>query len=182
MQRLNSSLPKVALFLSVASILATTLHFQSRGGKVAPTPPTNPAPSRVVGSPISFVTSDRLKRSPAQFSVSTKCYIPARGRLREREVASQIVEAQSRATGNRTPLLNEVIRLAPRYFPPGARVSESHQGDEEFIINLNRAFFNETFWRGRTRRDTLLALHALARNIAFINYGKGISLARALCG
>lgn len=113
-----------------------------------------------------------------QFSTSSKAYIPINGTLKTQEVASSVSEAQQQAFGDRTPLLNEVIRLAPGYFPPQARVVSVNSGSRSgnFLINLNRAFANPKFWRTRNRRDSGLAFHALARNVAFMNEPKGAPL------
>lgn len=117
--------------------------------------------------------------SPAQFSIAGAAYVPTDEGLRLREVSRETMRAQTRMTGNRTPVLNEVIGLAPRYFPPGARVLENPNFDgvvSGAVINLNRAFANPKFWKNRSRRETILAFHALARNVAFQNEPKGAPL------
>jgi hypothetical protein len=114
-----------------------------------------------------------------QFSISTVIYLPIRGGLRKTRVASTVISTQTRLSGDRTPLLNEVIRLAPHYFPPRARVLSVDQRSltqSHFLINLNRWFSNSKFWKYRNRDQCRLAFHSLARNAAFINEGKGIPL------
>lgn len=118
--------------------------------------------------------------SPRQFSTSGEVTVPVGGRLKQREASPQVVRKQMKGYGNRTPLLNEAIRLAPAYYPPGARVldvdSYSDSSGQHFRVNLNRAFVNSRFWRGKKRRVSILAFHALARNIAFTHLSKGTAL------
>jgi hypothetical protein len=120
-------------------------------------------------------------RRGLQYSVSGVAYVPFRGSLKERKVAFSVLNAQARFAGSRTPLLNEVIRLVPHYFPPHARVLSIRQTgsakQQYFVVNLNRSFANSSFWKSRKRRACRLAFHSLARNVAFQNEGKGIPLA-----
>lgn len=115
--------------------------------------------------------------SPAQFSTAIEVAVPVGGSLQMRPISRAIIDDQSRTEGDRLPVLNEVIRLAPAYFPSGARVLPSNakvnQGTE--AINLNRAFADAKFWKNRSRQDTKLAFHALARVLAFRNQPKGAS-------
>lgn len=133
------------------------------------TPPDSPD--------VAAVATSAPRLSPRQFSVSAAAYVPVAGALVERKVAREVVAAQGKLFGNRAPLVNEVIRLAPAYFPSGARVlSLPETTDAGAVINLNAAFANPKFWQGRSRRDTQLAFHALARNVAFKNEPKGVPL------
>jgi len=129
--------------------------------------------------PTATRTLPTTPRPARQFSYSTIAFIPTARGLQQRGVSPTVQAAQRRAHGNRKPLLNEVIRLAPNFYPPQARVLEVKRGGLRgtyFVIDLNRAFFNEKYWSGRSRKDTNLAVHALARNVAFMNAGKGIPL------
>ena len=104
-------------------------------------------------------------------------YVPVAGVLVEREVPHTVVEKQTKLFGNRVPLLNDVIRQAPTYFPSGAHVLPVPEREEQSaIINLNAAFAAPKFWRGRSHDDVQLAFHALARNVAFQDEPKGAPL------
>lgn len=154
---------RTAILLSVACALSGC------------TPATVATPPDSVG--VAAVATPIPSPSRRQFSVSATAYIPAAGALAERKVAREVVAAQSKLFGNRAPLLNEVIRLAPAYFPPAAHVLPTPQNaGSGAVINLSSAFANPKFWRDRSRRDTKLAFHALARNVAFQNEPKGAPL------
>lgn len=171
---------KMKIFLAIALLLCVALLYQFRAERLRQTAHISATPARV-GIASAETPRTNLSPMPAeQFSFSTVAYVPVRGFLRERKLSPVVEGAQVCAHGDRTPLLNEVIRLAPNYFPPHAHViaveQDEGQTSDFFLINLNRSFSNVDFWRGRKRRDTILALHSLARNVAFQHDGKGIPL------
>ena len=112
-------------------------------------------------------------------------YVPIRGKLVKKPLTGKM-SSDSMAFGNKVIVLNEVIRLSPRYFPPGAKVLSVSQTNwynkatknsyAFYPLTLNKAFLNNSFWKKRGKQNTLFAFHALARNIAFTNDGKGIPL------
>ena len=130
----------------------------------------------LAGAAYSYASKTRILRPAIQYSINTGAYIPVGNALKAIPISSQVRDAQSRGHGNRTPLLNEVIRLAPRYYPPRARVLDAGCDGYNCEVNLNSAFSNLRFWRGRKRRHSVIAFHALARNIAFMNLPKGVAL------
>ena len=170
---------KSAAFLTVTLLLAAAFLYQLTRERRQQTVHSTETPARVA----SARTATRVRQTSfvgaAQFSISGEAYIPVAGALRKREISRSVMDEQKRYSGDRTPLLNEVIRLSPKYFPPDARViSDRHSSEspDRFLINLNRAFVNPQFWRGRNRHNSLLAFHALARNVAFMNMPKGPAL------
>ena len=140
----------------------------------APQTAATPPDSAAVAVNVATVETGASQR---QFSVGAMAYVPVAGALVRREVPRAVVEEQAKLFGNRVPLLNDVIRQARTSFPRGARVLSAPQSEgQDAVINLNAAFADPKFWRGRSHGDARLAFHALARNVAFQNEPKGVPL------
>lgn len=110
------------------------------------------------------------QKSHLQFSIASDALLPhSDGKLHYRAVSKANIDAQIKAYGNRTVVLNETIRLAPNYFPKGSRVLSVRQG----VVDLNASFGNQNFWLKRNPRATRLALYAFVNTIAPMNEPKG---------
>lgn len=130
---------------------------------------------------IASARSRSVLTSPVQHRITSELYVPIKGKLVKKPLTRKMT-SQSLAFGTKIIVLNEVIRQSPRYFPPSAKVLSlkkitwrnkvTKNKYSFFLLTLNEAFLNKGFWKRRGKENTLFAFHALARNIAFTNYGK----------
>jgi len=65
-----------------------------------------------------------------------------------------------------TEAFNEIIRLAPKYFPPKTRVTDWHDDGKSVSLNFNRAFTDAGFWSKRGEGRTELAVYAMVNSAA----------------
>jgi len=61
---------------------------------------------------------------------------------------------------------NDLIRMAPQYFPPHTKVLEWHDDGKAVSLNFNRAFVDTNFWSKRGEGRTELAVYALVNSAA----------------
>ncbi len=134
---------------------------------------STPAPLPTV-APSPAVSPTKALPPLAQFSTSPSVLVPGDdGSLHERPLPKAVLAAQSKAKGNRTPVLNQVIRMASAYFPPGTKVLAVGDAPKAFTINLNQAFDNQDFWSQSGETTAQLAVYTLVNNVAYQNAGKG---------
>lgn len=65
-----------------------------------------------------------------------------------------------------TGAFNDLIRMAPAYFPPHTKVLEWHDDGKAVSLNFNRAFIDTDFWSKRGEGRTELAVYALVNSAA----------------
>jgi len=65
-----------------------------------------------------------------------------------------------------TGAFNDLIRMAPAYFPPHTKVLEWHDDGKAISLNFNRAFVDTGFWSKRGEGRTQLAVYALVNSAA----------------
>jgi len=65
-----------------------------------------------------------------------------------------------------TEAFNDLIRMAPKYFPPHTKVLEWHDDGKAVSLNFNRAFIDTSFWSKRGEGRTQLAVYALVNSAA----------------
>lgn len=105
----------------------------------------------------------------APISYLDQIYVPGKDdKLHKHPVSHNAVDTQIKAGGNPTPALDEVIRAAPQYYPPEARVKGFKSDEKQFTVDLNAAFANQKFW-SKGEQVTELAVYALVNSAAQVD-------------
>lgn len=65
-----------------------------------------------------------------------------------------------------TGAFNDIVRMAPAYFPPHTKVLDWHDDGKAVSLNFNRAFVDTNFWSKRGESRTQLAVYALVNSAA----------------
>lgn len=70
--------------------------------------------------------------------------------------------------------LNQILVLAPQFYPKGTKILGFKDAGAHYEINLNAAFNNEDFWSKNGAKTTELALYALTNTAGQIEDGSGV--------
>lgn len=84
-------------------------------------------------------------------------------KLHLRPVSKAALEAQKKF-GNPTEALADIVRMAPKWFPPKTRVMQWSDNGQTISVNLNRNFATSEFWSKSGSKTTQLAVYALVNS------------------
>lgn len=91
-------------------------------------------------------------------------WVPGRDdKLHLRPVSKAAMDTQKKFK-NPTAALNDIVRMAPSYFPPNTRVLDWHDDGPSVSVNLNRNLVTPNFWSKRGESQTELAVYALVNS------------------
>jgi len=125
---------------------------------------SNSATSNEIGNRaiISNSTSNAAPPTAALASV----WVPgADDKLHLRPVSKAALDTQKKFK-DPTGAFNDLVRMAPAYFPPHTKVLEWHDDGKAVSLNFNRAFIDTNFWSKRGEARTQLAVYALVNSAA----------------
>ncbi len=93
-------------------------------------------------------------------------WVPGQDDLLHIKPVSKAALDEQKKFKNPVSALNDLVRMAPNYFPPKTRVLDWHDNGPTVSINLNRNFADSTFWSKRGDSRTRLAVYALVNSTA----------------
>ena len=114
--------------------------------------------------------------SAVEFAALETIYVPGKDDLlHEQKVSHNAIDSQLKSGDRAAPGLQEIIEKAPQYFPPDAKVNSTTVTDKGMTVDLNPAFVNDKFWRGKGEKMTELAVYALVNSAAKTTGAQGTS-------
>ncbi len=93
-------------------------------------------------------------------------WVPGQDELLHLKAVSKTALDEQKKFKNPVAALNDIIHMAPKYFPPKTRVLDWHDNGPTVSINLNRNFEDGDFWSQRGEGRTRLAVYALVNSTA----------------
>lgn len=104
--------------------------------------------------------------TPAPLKVIDTILVPgADDLLHAKKVSRLALDTQLKSGGNPAPALDEIIKLAPKWFPKGTRVEDVKDDGSVVTVLLSPEFGNAKHWsQGET--TTELAVYALVNTLA----------------
>ena len=112
--------------------------------------------------------------TPAPPKVIDTIMVPgADDKLHSRKVSRLALDTQLKSGGNPAPALDEIIKLAPQWFPKGARVEDVKDNGGVITLLLSPEFGDAKHWQ-KGESLTELAVYALVNTLA--KDGKKVAL------
>ena len=109
-----------------------------------------------------------------KFSSLETIYVPGKDDLlHATKVSRMAMDSQLKSGDPAAPGLQEIIEKSPLYFPKGAKINSTTKTDKGINVDLNKAFTNDPFWRGKGEKTTELAVYALVNSAAKITSAQG---------
>lgn len=93
-------------------------------------------------------------------------WVPGSDELLHLKPVSKTALNEQKKFKNPVAALNDLVRMAPKSFPPQTRVLDWHDNGSTVSINLNRNFSDSDFWSKRGEGRTRLAVYALVNSTA----------------
>jgi len=117
---------------------------------------------------------DVAQNTPAPIKVIDTIMVPGSDdKLHARKVSRLAQDTQLKSGGNPAPALDEIIKLAPQWFPKGTRIEDVKDTGGVVTLLLSPEFGDAKHWqKGET--TTELAVYALVNTLA--KDGKKVAL------
>ena len=130
---------------------------------VAPTSDDNAADANATNSAVEFASLETI-------------YLPGKDDLLHPEKVSRMaIDSQLKSGDRAAPGLQEIIEKAPEFFPKNAKINSTTQTEKGMTVDLNQAFANDEFWRGKGEKVTELAVYALVNSAAKVTGAQGVT-------
>lgn len=101
-------------------------------------------------------------------------FVPgADDKLHPKKVSHNALDTQLKSGGAATAALDEIVRMAPKWFPKGARVEDVKENSGVVTLILSPEFGDQKHWQGG-EKTTELAIYALVNTVA--KDGKKVAL------
>jgi hypothetical protein len=114
------------------------------------------------------------QNTPAPIKVIDTIMVPgADDKLHAKKVSRLAQDTQLKSGGNPAPALDEIIKLAPQWFPKGARVKDVKDDGSVVTLLLSPEFGDAKHWQ-KGESITELAVYALVNTLA--KDGKKVAL------
>lgn len=111
-------------------------------------------------------TDTTAQNTPAPIKVIDTIMVPgADDLLHAKKVSRLALDTQLKSGGNAAPALDEIIKLAPAWFPKGARVEDVKDDGTIITILLSPEFGNAKHWQ-KGESVTTLAVYSLVNTLA----------------
>lgn len=112
--------------------------------------------------------------TPAPLKVIDTILVPgADDKLHARKVSRLALDTQLKSGGNPAPALDEIIKLAPQWFPKGTRIEDVKDDGSVVTLLLSPQFGEAKHWQ-KGESITELAVYALVNTLA--KDGKKVAL------
>lgn len=104
--------------------------------------------------------------TPAPIKVIDTIFVPGTDDLlHARKVSFPALDTQLKSGGSPIPALDEIIKLAPQYFPKGTRVEDVKENGGIITVLMNTEFGDAKHWR-KGEKITELAVYSLVNTLA----------------
>lgn len=97
-------------------------------------------------------------------SLLANVWVPGQDDKLHQKPVSKAALATQKKFGDPTAAIAEIVKMAPKSFPPQTRVLDYHDDGKSVSVNLNRNFEDPKFWSQAGENGTLLAVYALVNS------------------
>lgn len=123
--------------------------------------------------------ANAAENSTVKFAALETIYVPGKDDLlHEKKVSRLAIDSQLKSGDRAAPGLQEIIEQSPKFYPKDAKVNSTTETDKGMTVDLNKAFANDKFWRGKGEKVTELAVYALVNSAAKTTSADGASAPR----
>lgn len=119
-------------------------------------------------------TDGTAQLTPVPVKVIDTIYVPgADDKLHAKKVSFPALDTQLKSGGTPIPALDEIIKLAPKWFPKGTRVEDVKENGSVITILMSPQFGDAKHWQ-KGEKITELAVYSLVNTLA--KDGKTVTL------